>query len=129
MDGERNSRFDSEVTMVMTMVMKDRIRMREIKASELKAKCLKLLDEVAETGEPIIVTKRGKAVARIEPERASFAKMRGSYKGRIEILTPDGLLPSTWTADDERHWQAKLDRLARDLSPPRTPLKRVRKRA
>ncbi len=41
--------------------------MRSIAASEFKAKCLALLDEVAETKEELVVTKRGKAVARVVP--------------------------------------------------------------
>lgn len=40
--------------------------MRTIPAGQFKARCLKLLDEVAETGETIVVTKRGKPVARLE---------------------------------------------------------------
>jgi prevent-host-death family protein len=46
---------------MMTMVMK------EISASKFKAQCLALLDDVATTGEPIVVTKRGKPVARVVP--------------------------------------------------------------
>lgn len=45
----------------MTMVT------RTIPAGEFKAKCLALLDEVAETGEELVVTKRGKPVARVAP--------------------------------------------------------------
>ena len=41
--------------------------MRTIPAGRFKAQCLRLLDDVAETGETIIVTKRGKPVARLEP--------------------------------------------------------------
>ena len=41
--------------------------MRTIAAGVFKARCLKLLDEVAETGETIVVTKRGKPVVRVEP--------------------------------------------------------------
>lgn len=41
--------------------------MRTIPATRFKAQCLKLLDEVADTGETIVVTKRGKPVARLEP--------------------------------------------------------------
>jgi prevent-host-death family protein len=41
--------------------------MRTIPAGQFKARCLKLLDEVAETGETIVVTKRGKPVARLAP--------------------------------------------------------------
>ena len=38
---------------------------RMIKASEFKAKCLKLMDEVAENGEEIVITKNGKPVAKL----------------------------------------------------------------
>lgn len=41
--------------------------MRTIPAGRFKAQCLRLLDEVAETGQTIVVTKRGKPVARVEP--------------------------------------------------------------
>ncbi len=41
--------------------------MRTIPAGRFKAQCLRLLDEVAETGETIVVTKRGRPVARLEP--------------------------------------------------------------
>lgn len=41
--------------------------MRSVAASEFKAKCLALLDEVAETKEELVITKRGKAVARVVP--------------------------------------------------------------
>jgi prevent-host-death family protein len=40
---------------------------REIAASRFKAECLALLDQVAATGEEIVVTKRGKPVARVTP--------------------------------------------------------------
>jgi prevent-host-death family protein len=40
---------------------------REIPAGEFKAQCLALLDEVAHTGTEIIVTKRGKPVAKVVP--------------------------------------------------------------
>ena len=42
---------------------------RTIKASEFKAKCLQLMDEVAESGEEIVITKFGKPVARLGPLR------------------------------------------------------------
>ena len=42
---------------------------RTIKASEFKATCLKLMDEVAETGEEIIITKNGKPVAKLTPHQ------------------------------------------------------------
>ena len=39
----------------------------EIAAGEFKAHCLALLDQVAQTGKEIIVTKRGKPVAKVVP--------------------------------------------------------------
>lgn len=38
---------------------------REVNVSTFKAKCLGLLDEVAESGRPLLVTKRGRPVARV----------------------------------------------------------------
>jgi prevent-host-death family protein len=40
---------------------------RTISATQFKARCLALLDEVAETGASLVVTKRGQPVARVEP--------------------------------------------------------------
>jgi prevent-host-death family protein len=40
---------------------------RRITATEFRAKCLALVDEVAETGETLVVTKRGKAVVHVVP--------------------------------------------------------------
>jgi len=39
----------------------------EIKASEFKARCLKLMEQVAETREPLIITKNGKPIAQLGP--------------------------------------------------------------
>jgi prevent-host-death family protein len=50
----------------VTMVMSHGSQ-KEITATQFKAKCLRLLDEVAETGETLVVTKHGRPVARIEP--------------------------------------------------------------
>jgi prevent-host-death family protein len=41
--------------------------MRTIRASEFKAKCLAILDEVERTGEAVTILKRGRAVARLLP--------------------------------------------------------------
>jgi prevent-host-death family protein len=45
--------------------------MRTITATEFKAKCLKLLDEVQRTGEELVVSKHGKPVARVIPQNAA----------------------------------------------------------
>ena len=46
---------------------------RTITASEFRAKCLQLMDEVATTGEEIVITKRGRPVCRLSPP--SFVDM------------------------------------------------------
>jgi len=57
---------------------------RNIAASHFKAKCLGLLDEVAETGEPIVITKRGKPVARVLP-----VEIPAPLKGSVTFLVDD----------------------------------------
>lgn len=59
---------------------------RYIKASEFKAKCLQLMDEVAETGKEIIITKRGNPVAKLTPYQQPRKAPWGADKGRIHIL-------------------------------------------
>ena len=59
---------------------------RTIKASEFKAKCLKLMDEVAESGEEIVITKNGRPIARLVPYRAKFEEFFGAEKGKLEII-------------------------------------------
>jgi prevent-host-death family protein len=41
--------------------------MMTITATQFKARCLRLLDEVAEDGRPLVITKYGKPVAKLEP--------------------------------------------------------------
>jgi prevent-host-death family protein len=57
---------------------------RSISASEFKAKCLALLDEVAEKGQPLVVTKRGKPVARVLP-----VEEPRSLLGTVKFLVDD----------------------------------------
>ena len=57
-----------------------------IKASEFKARCLKLMDEVAETGEEIVITKNGVPVSRLVPYRKRPKTLFGIDRGKLEIL-------------------------------------------
>ena len=60
-----------------------------IPAGEFKARCLALLDEVAVTGREIIVTKRGKPVARVlPPEGAEPTSLRGSVTFHGDLVAP-----------------------------------------
>ena len=42
---------------------------RTVNAAEFKATCLKLMDEVAESGEELVITKNGHPVSRLVPYR------------------------------------------------------------
>lgn len=56
-----------------------------ITATEFKAKCLQLLDQVQRTGEDLVISKRGKPVARVIAERNSkpwlALRGKGAFKG------------------------------------------------
>ena len=59
-----------------------------MKASEFKAKCLALMDEVAETGNRVVITKNGKPIADLVPHQAAPPRKSafGILKGEIEIV-------------------------------------------
>ena len=60
---------------------------KQIKASEFKAKCLALIDEVATTGESVVVTKNGKPMAELVPHRTAKKKSPfGIWKGKVKIV-------------------------------------------
>jgi len=57
--------------------------MKEIPAAKFKEGCLSILDRVDDEG--IIITKRGKAVAKLIPIRLESGDLIGSLKGKIKI--------------------------------------------
>ncbi len=62
-----------------------------IAAGEFKTKCLKLLDEVAEKRQTLVITKHGKPVAEVRPipEQSDFVgSMRGTGKILGDIISP-----------------------------------------
>ena len=77
-----------------------RAGVRTMKASEFKAKCLKLMDEVAETGEEILITKRGRAVAKLLPVRRRQGAPFGLYRDQMRILGDIGApIDVEWDAE------------------------------
>jgi len=60
--------------------------MKSIKASEFKTKCLQLLNEIAETGVPVIITKNGRPVAQLGPVMSRPTTLVGAHKGKISIV-------------------------------------------
>lgn len=59
--------------------------MRTVKASEFKARCLQLMDQVAQSGESLVITKRGKPVSRLVPYHEKPTTLYGSLKGTVRI--------------------------------------------
>lgn len=75
--------------------------MKTIPAGEFKQTCLRLLDEVRDTGERIVVTKRGVPVAQVVPlDREEHRAWRGAMAGTGRILG-DLVAP----AADEHDWE------------------------
>jgi prevent-host-death family protein len=66
----------------------------EVPAGEFKARCLKLMDEVKTTRRPVVITKRGKPIAKLvpveesEPRRSIFGCMKGTVTIHGDIVGP-----------------------------------------
>ena len=57
-----------------------------MKASEFKADCFKVMDQVKKTGKKVVITKRNIPVAQLVPiEREEEKPIFGCMKGTIEI--------------------------------------------
>ncbi len=77
--------------------------MYNITASEFKAKCLAILDEVARTGEPVTITKRGRAVAQLVPPVPRLkgypqSELLGTVRVKGDIIGPV-LSAEAWEAE------------------------------
>lgn len=75
--------------------------MKEMNASDFKAKCLAILDEVARTGESVLILKRGKPVAKLIPTKPDGGYPIDSLIGTVhvigDIISP-AVDPSEWEA-------------------------------
>jgi prevent-host-death family protein len=78
----------------------------DIPAAVFKAECLKLMDEVARTGQPVVITKHGKPVAQLVPIPAQshslFGYMKDTVKIKGDVVAP---IDEEWSAlsGDENH--------------------------
>jgi prevent-host-death family protein len=57
-----------------------------VPAGKFKAQCLQMLDDVQQNRREIVITKRGKAVARLVPLESDSQPIWGRMKGTVEIL-------------------------------------------
>ena len=76
---------------------------RRIPAAEFKTNCLRLMDDVAKRRVPIIITKRGKPVAKLVPLNEEpidiFGRMAGTIRICGDIISP--IDDVEWTGDEE----------------------------
>ncbi|MHB1313685.1 MAG: type II toxin-antitoxin system prevent-host-death family antitoxin [Gemmatimonadaceae bacterium] len=74
---------------------------RTVQASVFKATCLDLMDEVAESRVPVVVTKHGRPVVKVVPvDEVSMSPvgfLRGSIVRQGDIVAPD---PEAWGSAD-----------------------------
>jgi len=59
---------------------------KRMRASVCKARCLKVMNEVQATAEPVVVTKRGKPVVKVIPAGTENSDLFGFMVGRMEIV-------------------------------------------
>jgi prevent-host-death family protein len=75
--------------------------MKTMGAGEFKARCLKVMDQVRATREPVLITKRGRPVAKLVPVDRRGDDIFGCLKGVMEIV---GDIESPVVAPEE--WEA-----------------------
>ena len=60
--------------------------MKQMPAGKFKARCLAVMDEVQKTGEPVLITKHGKPVAKLVPAPAPPDDIFDYMKGKAKIV-------------------------------------------
>ena len=60
--------------------------MKTMAAGEFKAKCLKVMEQVQATRETVVITKRGRPVAKLVPVRKRRDHIFGTLKDRFKIV-------------------------------------------
>jgi prevent-host-death family protein len=71
--------------------------MKQIPAAQFKAQCLALLDRVDDEG--IVITKRGRPVAKLIPIRSESRELIGALKGRVKIKGDILTTATKWGAE------------------------------
>ncbi|MES2337872.1 MAG: type II toxin-antitoxin system prevent-host-death family antitoxin [Pseudomonadota bacterium] len=80
-----------------------------VSASEFKAKCLRLIDEMQADGVPITITKRGKPVAEMSPSTEHTQRPKSLFGSMKGTFTVHGDLDEPIDPDWEAKWNAKWD--------------------
>lgn len=76
--------------------------MEQVNVSEFKAVCLRLLEQVRQTGEPVEILKNGESLAVVYPpprasRKAAYGALKGTLKGSVgDLVSP--LATEDWEA-------------------------------
>jgi prevent-host-death family protein len=62
------------------------VTVKQMSATQFQSQCLKALNEVAQTGEELIITKRGKPIAKLVPVRTQEDEIFGYMAGKVKIV-------------------------------------------
>jgi prevent-host-death family protein len=60
--------------------------MKTMPAGEFKARCLKVMDDVQSTREAVIITKKGRPVAKLVPAEDASHDFLGKLSGKMKIV-------------------------------------------
>ncbi len=81
--------------------------MKQMPAGEFKAQCLAVMDQVSESGEPVLITKHGKPVAKLVPAEKQADDLFGYMAGKVKIVG-DIVGPVTPLRDwESKDWESK----------------------
>jgi prevent-host-death family protein len=83
----------------MTMIFRPQMKTKTIPAGDFKARCLAIMDEVQSKRQAVVITKRGKPVAKLVPVEQEKDDIFGFYKGKIKVngdIVSPAFSPEEW---------------------------------
>ena len=75
--------------------------MKMMPAVQFKARCLKVMDDVQSTREPVVITKKGRPVAKLVPAEEPSDDFLGTLSGTMKIVGD-----ITQPVEDPDAWEA-----------------------
>jgi prevent-host-death family protein len=75
--------------------------MKTMPAGQFKTRCLKVMDDVQSTREPVVITKKGRPVAKLVPAEEPSDDFPGKLSGMMKIVGD-----ITQPIEDPEAWEA-----------------------
>ena len=60
--------------------------MKQMRASLFKARCLRIMDDIQATGEPVVITKHGAPVVKVVPILSENSDLFGFMSDEVKII-------------------------------------------